>query len=101
MAKQERIALTRNLTITLQPDWRGALQAAGLTAQGGSYQGETQNFETPGAFFGRLTALRWASVHTLQGLGELAVRELARRVGRDVKRVHVDLVMERQPLAAA
>ena len=45
--------------------------------------------------------MRWASVHTLPGLGELAVRELARRVGRDVKRVHVDLVMERQPLAAA
>jgi len=84
------------LTIALQPDWRGALRAAGLTARAGSYQGETQNFETPGAFFGRLTALRWASVHTLQGLGELA-----RRVRRDVNRVHVDLVMEPQPLAAA
>jgi hypothetical protein len=43
------------------------------------------NFETPGAFFGQLTARHWALVNALQGQGELAVRELARRVGRDVK----------------
>ena len=85
-------ALTRNLTITLQPDWRGALRAAGLLAQAGSYQGETLNFETPGAFFGRLTELRWALLHALQGQGEMAVRELARRVGRDVRRVHEDVL---------
>lgn len=34
---------------------------------------------------------RWASVHALLGAGELSVRELARRVGRDVKRVHEDV----------
>ena len=48
------------------------------------YQGETLNFETPGAFFGRLTERRWALVTALLGQGTLAVRELARRVGRDV-----------------
>ena len=69
------------MTITQQPDWRGALRTDGLTAPAGSYQGETQNFETPGAFFGWLTVLRWVLVNALQGLGELAVRELARRVG--------------------
>ena len=31
-------------------------------------------------------------LHALQGQGEMAVRELARRVGRDVKRVHEDVV---------
>lgn len=81
----------RTLTITLQPDWRAALRQAGKKAQATSYQGETLNFETPGAFFGRLTERRWALVTALLGQGTLAVRELARRVGRDVKRVHEDV----------
>lgn len=81
----------RTLTITLQPDWHTALRRAGKKAQATSYQGETLNFETPGAFFGRLTERRWALVTALLGQGTLAVRELARRVGRDVKRVHEDV----------
>jgi predicted transcriptional regulator len=81
----------RTLTITLQPDWRAALRQAGKKAQATRYQGETLNFETPGAFFGRLTERRWALVTALLGQGTLAVRELARRVGRDVKRVHEDV----------
>jgi predicted transcriptional regulator len=48
----------RFLTITLQPDWKGALCAIAQAAQ---------------------------------GKGELSVRELARIVGRDVKRVHEDI----------
>jgi predicted transcriptional regulator len=81
----------RTLTITLQPDWRAALRRAGKKAQATRYQGETLNFETPGAFFGRLTERRWALITSLLGQGTLAVRELARRVGRDVKRVHEDV----------
>lgn len=81
----------RTLTITLQPDWRAALRQAGRKAQAARYQGETLNFESPGAFFGRLTARRWALVTAMLGQGTLGVRELARRVGRDVKRVHEDV----------
>lgn len=81
----------RTLTITLRPDWRGALREHARIAFGaGSYRGETLNFETPAAFFGHLTERRWALVNALQGAGEIPVRELARRVGRDVKRVHED-----------
>ena len=82
---------TRTLTITLTPDWRAALRAAGTRAKGKGYQGEVLNFETAGAFFSRLGDKRWALVHALQGQGLMAVRELARRVGRDVKRVHEDV----------
>lgn len=82
----------RTLTITLQPDWRAALRAAGQRAQADRYQGDVLNFESPGAFFARLSERRWALVQALQGQGELAVRELARRVGRDVKRVHEDVL---------
>jgi len=81
----------RTLTITMSPDWRAALRQAGKAGQADSYQGETLNFESPGAFFGRLTERRWTLVTALLGQGPLAVREVARRVGRDVKRVHEDV----------
>lgn len=81
----------RTLAITLQPDWQTAPRRAGSLAQAGTYQGETLNFETPGAFFAKLSERRWTLLGALQGQGELAVRELARRVGRDVKRVHGDV----------
>jgi len=81
----------RKLTITLQADWKAALRAAGQAAQRDGYQGETLNFESPGELFSRLTARRWTMVNALQSASmPMAVRELARRVGRDVKRVHED-----------
>ena len=82
----------RYLTITLQPDWKGALRAMAHTAKADTYQGEVLNFESPAHFFGQLSEKRWEIVRTAQGKGELSVRELARAVGRDVKRVHEDVV---------
>ena len=83
----------RNLTITLQPDWKSALRAVAKTVKGAQdYQGEVLNFESPAHFFGQLTEKRWELVRAAQGQGELPVRELARKVGRDVKRVHEDVV---------
>jgi len=81
----------RFLTITLQPDWKGALRTAGRAATGAIYQGEVLTFESPGHFFGQLSEKRWEIVRAAQGKGELSVRELARVVGRDVKRVHEDV----------
>jgi predicted transcriptional regulator len=81
----------RTLTITLDADWKAALRQAGRRATARSYQGEVLNFESPGAFFGHMTERRWELVRTLQGQGEIALRELARRVERDVKRVHEDV----------
>lgn len=81
----------RTLTITLQPDWKGALRQAARSASARSYHGEWLNFETPGAFFGHMTERRWVLVRALQGQGEISLRELARRVERDVKRVHEDV----------
>ena len=49
----------RYLTITLQPDWTGALRAVAKTARTDSYQGEVLNFESPGHFFGQLSEKRW------------------------------------------
>ena len=81
----------RTLTITLQADWKGALRQSGRRANARSYQGEVLNFETAAAFFGRMTERRWEIVRALQGQGAISLRELARRVGRDVRRVHDDV----------
>ncbi len=83
----------RNLTITLQPDWKTAIRAVGVAAKADAYQGEVLNFETPAQFFGQLSEKRWDIVRAAQGQGEMSVRELARVVDRDVKRVHDDIVI--------
>ena len=83
----------RYLTITLQPDWKAAMRAVGKTAKAKTYQGEVLNFETPAQFFGRLSEKRWNIVRAAQGKAEMSVRELARVVGRDVNRVHDDVVI--------
>lgn len=82
----------RHLTITLQSDWKEGVRAAARSERAGTYQGEVLNFETPAQFFGQLTEKRWDVVRAAQGRGELPVRELDRIVGRDVKRVHEDVV---------
>ena len=81
----------RNLTITLQPDWKAAIRAVGVAAKADTYQGEVLNFETPAQFFRQLSEKRWDIVRAAQGKGDLPVRELARIVDRDVKRVHEDV----------
>lgn len=82
--------MKRKLTITINSDWEDNLRHAAKAAEKGRYAGEQLNFTSPGLFFGSLTENRWALVHTLQGAGEVGVRELARRIGRDVRRVHDD-----------
>jgi predicted transcriptional regulator len=81
--------LTRRLTITVDADWRHALRdAAGAAFGADEYLGETLNFETPAAFFGRLTGRRWALLQLLQREGALtmdALAGLARRPPRSIE----------------
>lgn len=86
--------MKRTLTITTGQNWKHALRAAGQRASRGiatgEYQGESLNFESPAAFFGQLSELRWQMVREMMGSGTVGVRELARRLDRGVKRVHED-----------
>lgn len=59
--------------------------------ESGLARGEQLTFESVEGLHRTLTPNRWALVRTLQAEGPLAVRELARRLGRDVKRVHEDV----------
>ncbi len=85
----------RHLTITLQQDWKHVLRAAGSKAAhgaaNGEYQGEYLNFEAPAQFFGKLTERRWEIIRHMQSANAMSVRELARRLARDPKRVLEDI----------
>ena len=48
-------------------------------------------FNSPESMARTITPLRWTLLETMTGAGEIGVRELARRLGRDVKAVHTDV----------
>ena len=50
------------------------------------------SFATPELLWQVLTAKRWELLKALCGAGPVSIREAARRVGRDVKAVHGDVV---------
>ena len=83
--------MERTLTITVAADVKARAKVLFKQAVASqSYQGEFIDFATPDLFFSKLSEKRWQIVNALQGAGEVGVRELARRLGRDVKRVHED-----------
>ena len=57
----------------------------------GKLSGPRISFETPELLWQVLTAKRWEILKTMAGAGALAIREVARRVERDVKAVHGDI----------
>ena len=60
-----------------------------------AFRGEKQSpridFASTELLFSIMTAKRWEIVRTMAGAGAMSIRELARRVGRDVKGVHADV----------
>lgn len=57
----------------------------------GKQQGEFATFETMAEMARFLTPVRWELLRVLQGCGPVSLRELARRLQRDVKAVHRDV----------
>lgn len=49
------------------------------------------SFATPELLWKVLSAKRWQLLKTMCGVDPLSIREVARRVGRDVKAMHTDL----------
>jgi predicted transcriptional regulator len=50
------------------------------------------SFATPELLWRVLTAKRWELLKVLCGAGPVSIREVSRRVGRDVKPVHSDII---------
>jgi predicted transcriptional regulator len=57
----------------------------------GEAQGAHITFLSPALIWKVLTPKRWDILKAMTGEGELSIREVARRVGRDVKAVHGDV----------
>lgn len=62
-----------------------------LAWESGQPQGSYIGFESEEQLWKTLTLKRWQILKAMTGAGELAIREVARRVGRDVKAVHGDI----------
>ena len=55
------------------------------------YSGDFLTFESPSALFKSLSPKRWELIVTLQKLGIVSMRELARHLKRDIHRVYDDV----------
>jgi predicted transcriptional regulator len=60
-------------------------------AFGGKPQGSHISFATAELMWKTLAPPRWNIIETMTGAGPMSIREVARRVGRDVKAVHGDV----------
>jgi predicted transcriptional regulator len=78
-------------TVTLGISNRGEASARFLAAMKGKAQGESITFDSPELLFQTFTQLRWSILRSIKGAGPLSIREIARRVGRDVSGVHRDV----------
>lgn len=78
-------------TVTLGIASREVFAARAIAAMKGAAQGEFISFETPELLLQTLTQLRWNIIKAMTGAGPLSLREVARRVERDVKRVSDDV----------
>ena len=57
----------------------------------GEPQGNRISFASAELMWKTLAPPRWSIVETMTGAGPMSIREVARRVGRDVKAVHGDV----------
>jgi predicted transcriptional regulator len=57
----------------------------------GKKQGAFISFATPELLWKVITPKRWEVLRAMTGAGPVAIREVARRVDRDVKSVHGDI----------
>jgi predicted transcriptional regulator len=78
-------------TVTLSVASREDVTRRALAAFEGQAQGDHISFASVDLLWRTLTRKRWELLAAMTGQGELSIREVARRVGRDVKAVHGDV----------
>lgn len=77
--------------VTLSVASRDAISERCVAAMKGEEQGRFITFQSASDLFQTLTLLRLNLIRTMMGAGPISIRELARRLGRDVERVHEDV----------
>jgi predicted transcriptional regulator len=78
-------------TVTLQLATLEEVKRRTSDAFKGRKQGSRISFSKPELLFRLMTAKRWEVIRAMTGAGPLTIREVARRVSRDVKAVHGDI----------
>ena len=78
-------------TVTLEVAARENVTRRALEAFKGKKQRARISFATPELLWKVLTAKRWELLKAMAGQGPMTIREVARRVNRDVKAVHGDV----------
>ena len=85
----------KTAVIEINPDWKAALRtgAKGIrqAAKSGRIQQATFSYASPELLFSEISPKRWGVLEAMSGTGESSLRELARRLERDVKSVHRDV----------
>jgi predicted transcriptional regulator len=77
-------------TVTFDVASFAAVERRARAAFKGKKQGARITFATPELLFQVMTANRWDIIRAMAGADPMALRELARRLDRDVKSVHGD-----------
>ena len=78
-------------TVVIGVSSQEGMNARFARAMAGETQGAYRSFESADDLWRTITPRRWALLQAMTGAGEVSMRELARRVGRDVKGVHGDV----------
>jgi predicted transcriptional regulator len=78
-------------TVTIGIASAGDTKARMLRALQHEEQGSFISFATVELLWKVITPKRWELLRRMTGAGPLSIRELARRVGRDIKSVHGDV----------
>ena len=87
-----KATLPRNVnTVTLEVASRKDVTRRALKAFKGKKQRARISFATPELLWKVLTAKRWEVLKAMAGQGPLTIREVARRVERDVKAIRGDV----------
>lgn len=78
-------------TVTLSVASRDDVTRRAIAAFDDQAQGAHISFASVELLWSVLTAKRWEILRAMTGQGRLSIREVARRVERDVKAVHADV----------
>lgn len=85
----------KTAVIEINSDWKAALRtgAKGIrqAVKSGRIQQATFTYASPELLFSEISPKRWGVLEAMSDTGESSLRELARRLERDVKSVHRDV----------
>jgi predicted transcriptional regulator len=81
----------KTVTLDVRPPGSAIADALAAVKSGRAARTARISFATPELLWRVLTAKRWQILRALCGAGPVSIREVARRVNRDVKAVHADV----------